>query len=271
MFEKWQNISRKTQESDEYAIKVENLTKTFYIKDDQKMTLRSLFTSMFRQGKSKEFKALDDLNFEIKKGEFVGIIGKNGSGKSTLLKIISGIYSPDNGAKIKVRGKIVPFLELGVGFNHELSGRENIYLNGTILGMTKSYLDNKIDEIIDFAELKEFIENPVKNYSSGMMVRLAFSIAIQADADIYILDEILSVGDENFQRKSLSIINELKQNKKTIIYVSHDMSSVQRLCDRAIFINEHKIHSVGEPSDIIANYRSISLKSSRSEKTKKKK
>lgn len=239
------------------VIKVENLSKSFLIAEDKKNSIRSLFTSRFNQGKSKTFYALKDINFSINSGEFVGIIGRNGSGKSTLLKIIAGIYTPDKGSKIEINGKIVPFLELGVGFNQELSGMENIYLNGTILGMSHDYIDSKLDEIIDFADLREFIYTQVKNYSSGMKVRLAFSIAIQSDADIYILDEVLAVGDTAFQNKSLGAINKLKKEGKTILYVSHSLGSIQQYCDRAILINQTKLIIDGTPNDVIDEYEHV--------------
>lgn len=223
------------------VIKIEHLSKTFYIPEDRKFTLKSLVTSFFKQGRTRKFEALKDINLEIHKGDFVGLIGRNGSGKSTLLKMIAGIYYPDKGSLIKVRGRLVPFLELGVGFNPELSGRENIFLNGTILGMTRQYIKAKYDEIVDFAELREFIEMPVKNYSSGMMVRLAFSIAVQTDADIYILDEILGVGDAAFQKKSIGIINKFIEEGKTLLYVSHDLNSVKKYCNKVAWIKDSTI------------------------------
>ncbi|MEP7104023.1 MAG: ABC transporter ATP-binding protein [Candidatus Dojkabacteria bacterium] len=239
------------------AITIQNVSKTFLLRDDKKETLRSLFSSFFNQGKSRHFKALKNISFEIKKGEFVGVVGKNGSGKSTLLKIIAGIYSPDKGGKVKINGKLVPFLELGVGFNPELSGKENIYLNGTILGMTKKFLDNKLNDIIDFAELREFIDTPVKNYSSGMVVRLAFSIAIQTDADVFLLDEILAVGDLAFQKKSFEVIKRLKQEQKTILFVSHSMQAVRDLCDRAILIDHHELVEDGKPDKVTYIYEQL--------------
>lgn len=242
-----------------YAIKIENVSKSFFIYEDAKFSLRSLFTSLFKQGKTKKFTALDNIDLTIKKGEFVGFVGKNGSGKSTLLKLISGIYAPDKGGKISFNGKMVPFLELGVGFNPELSGRENIFLNGTILGMSKKFLESKFQEIVKFAELENFIDTPVKNYSSGMMVRLAFSIAIQADADIFILDEILAVGDVAFQRKSVNTFMELKKKGKTILFVSHDMSSVKELCDRAILIHRSKVLVDDKPDVVAKKYDEIML------------
>jgi len=241
------------------AISLKNVSKTFKIREDAKFTLRSLFASFFNQGKTRRFKALNNINLDIKKGEFVGIIGKNGSGKSTLLKIIAGIYDADKGSSIKVNGKLVPFLELGVGFNLELSGKENVYLNGTILGMTKKFLDQKYEEIVQFAELWDFMEMPVKNYSSGMIVRLAFSIAIQADAEIYILDEILSVGDTGFQKKSLQTIKNMKIRGKTILFVSHSTGAVKEMCDRAILINEHVIQAEGNPEKVTLIYDKLFL------------
>lgn len=239
------------------AIIVKNLNKTFFLHDDRKSTLRALFSSFFSQGKTREFKALNDINFEIKRGEFVGIVGRNGSGKSTLLKILAGIYNSDKGSTIKIRGTMVPFLELGVGFNPDLSGRENVFLNGTILGMTRSFLEQKFDEIVDFAELRSFIDVPVKNYSSGMMVRLAFSIAIQSNADVYLLDEILAVGDENFQKKSASVIQRLKKEGKTILYISHNMDSVKAYCDRALLIDRYELKMDGNPYLVTEEYRRI--------------
>lgn len=244
-------------DSNEIAIRITNVNKTFMLYEDQKFTLRSLFSSFFRQGKLKKFQPLKDINLEIGKGEFVGIMGKNGSGKSTLLKIIAGIFAPDKGGKVDYLGKLVPFLELGVGFNHDLSGRENIFLNGTILGMSRKFLESKFDEIVDFAEIRDFIDTPVKNYSSGMIVRLAFSIAIQADADIYILDEILSVGDAGFQRKSLAMINEFKKQGKTILFVSHNTGAIAEFCNRAILINESHIIADGDPNEVTRTYNEI--------------
>lgn len=239
------------------ALKLENISKTFYVHEDKKSSMRQMFVSLFNQGKVKAFKALDSINLEVKQGEFLGIVGKNGSGKSTLLKIIAGIYQSDKGGRVRAHGSIVPFLELGVGFNPDLTGKENIYLNGLILGMTRAYIKQQFDEIVRFAELEQFINEPVKNYSSGMMVRLAFSIAIQSDADIYILDEILAVGDLNFQRKSLAVFNELKKKGKTVLFVSHALEAIEQYCDRAILIDDHKLVADGTPADIAAKYRKI--------------
>lgn len=246
-----------TKPNNNWAIKLKNVSKTFYIPEDKKESIKSLFVAMFNQGRTKSFRALKNIDLEIERGEFIGIVGKNGSGKSTLLKIIAGIYNPDRGGKVYVNGKIMPFLELGVGFNPEFSGRQNVFLNGTILGMSRKYIKSKYQQIVEFAELEEFMEMPVKNYSSGMVVRLAFAIAIQSDADIYILDEILAVGDSGFQKKSLAVIKNLKAQGKTVLYVSHGMGSIQELCDRAILIDEHEIKAIGNPEKVSYEYEEL--------------
>jgi len=190
---------------------------------------------------------------DVYPGDFLGIMGRNGSGKSTLLKILAGIYSPTSGS-VKVRGKMVPFLELGVGFNSELSGRENVFLNGIILGLSRSFLNEKYNEIVKFAELEKFMDMPLKNYSSGMQVRLAFSIAIMADADVYILDEVLAVGDIEFQKKCFNIFREYKKKKKTIILVTHSSASVKDFCNRAAFLKDGRLHFYDSIDDVIKAY-----------------
>jgi len=247
------------------VIRISNLNKTFKIHTDKKYSLRQLFSSFLRQGNVVKFKALNNIDLEIVPGEFIGIIGRNGSGKSTLLKIISGIYQGDQGGKVKVFGKVVPFLELGVGFNPELTGKENIYLNGTILGMTKNFIDKNLQEIIDFSELAQFIDEPVKNYSSGMMVRLAFSVAIKAEADIYILDEILAVGDALFQQKCLKVISQIKKRGKTILFVSHDLTSVQKFSDKVVLLDKGEMVYYGNVYRAIKEYERINLSISREE------
>lgn len=239
------------------AIKIENLSKTFYIKESKKETLKSLFTNFFNQGKTKEFKALNNINLEIYKGEFFGIIGHNGSGKSTLLKLIAGIFEPDYGGKIDYLGRLVPFLELGVGFNSELTGKENIFLNGTILGMSLRYLSKKYSEIVEFSEIGEFINMPVKNYSSGMMVRLAFAIAMQSKADIFLLDEVMSVGDAKFQKKSQKVIDQMKSDGKTIVHVSHSMGAIKKYCDRVLVLNQGEMYFLGNPEEAIKAYEEL--------------
>jgi len=239
--------------SQDIAIKIENVSKTFYIPTERKETLKSYFLNPFHKPEKRKFDALKDISFEVKKGEFLGIIGRNGSGKSTLLKILAGIYLPDKG-KVTVNGKIVPFLELGVGFNPELSGRENVFLNGTILGMSKKYLEKKFDEIVDFAEVREFIDMPLKYYSSGMQVRLAFAITTVTDGDIYLMDEVLAVGDTNFRTKCIEVFNNYRKNNKTIILVTHDMDSIEKFCNKAILLKEGSIVTSGYPKDVILKY-----------------
>lgn len=237
-------------------LSVEDVDKVFVIADDELKNLKHIFMQpwkIFNQNK-KIFEALNDITFEVHKGEFIGVVGRNGSGKSTLLKIIAGIYAPDKG-KVEVNGTLVPFLELGVGFNAELSAKENVYLNGTILGMTKKFIKSKYSEIVEFAELKGFMDMPIKYFSSGMTVRLAFSIAIQAKADIYLLDEILSVGDFAFQQKSLGKIKELISSGSTVLFVSHSLDQVEKLCNRAIFIKDSRIEADGEPKEVVEKFK----------------
>ena len=228
-----------TIEESNVVIDADNVTKIFEIPHEKRNTLKSIFMNPFRKITKEQYKALDDISFHIKKGEFVGIIGRNGSGKSTMLKMLAQIYEPTSGT-IKVTGDAVPFLELGVGFNPELSGKENIFLNGTILGMSKKFLWSKYDEIVEFSEIGEFIDLQVKNYSSGMMIRLAFSIAMQAKADIYIMDEVLAVGDGAFQKKSLAKMESLLQSGATIVYVSHSMATIKKYCNRVIVMEHGK-------------------------------
>lgn len=237
-------------------IKIDNLTKTFSIPSEKRDTIKSTLLNVFSPVRKIEFKALDDINLEINQGEFIGFIGSNGSGKSTLLKIIAGIYEPNQG-KVQVNGIVVPFLELGVGFNPDLSARENIFLNGTILGMSRKHLEERYYQILEFAELQKFAEVPIKNLSSGMQVRLAFSIAIQSDADIYILDEVLAVGDQAFQEKSLAEIKNLKAAGKTILYVSHNLDSIQSHCDKAVLLNKGKVVKVGTPEETVEAYENL--------------
>ena len=200
-------------------------------------------------------KVLDGIDLEIKKGEFVGIVGRNGSGKSTLLKLLAGIYYPSAG-EITINGSLVPFIELGVGFNMELSGRENVYLNGAILGFSNSEIDAMYDDIVKFAELGDFMDQKLKNYSSGMQVRLAFSIAIRAKGDILILDEVLAVGDAEFQNKCNDYFESLHGNQ-TMILVTHSMDNVKKFCDRAIMIENGKIACEGKPEKVAKAYEKL--------------
>lgn len=208
-------------------------------------TLKTLKTSKFR--------ALDNLSFDIKSGEAVALIGKNGAGKSTILSLIAGVMKPTSGSVI-VNGSIAPMLELGGGFHFELTGRENIVLNGCLLGFTKKEIQNKIEDIVAFSELGIFIDQPIRTYSSGMLARLGFSIISQMEPDIIIIDEVLAVGDQAFQEKCYSKINEFRTNGVTILLVSHSMSDVQKICDRVLWIEEHRIKAIGTPEEIVPQY-----------------
>jgi len=239
----------------EPIIQVKNLSKSFVIPHQRHDSLVEYLSHPNRIFKpsGEKFTVLKDIDLDVYPGDFLGIMGRNGSGKSTLLKILAGIYSPTSGS-VKVKGKMVPFLELGVGFNSELSGRENVFLNGIILGLSRSFLKEKYDEIVKFAELEKFMDMPLKNYSSGMQVRLAFSIAIMADADIYILDEVLAVGDIEFQKKCFNIFREYKKRKKTIILVTHSSASVKDFCNRAAFLKDGRLHFYDSIDDVIKAY-----------------
>lgn len=237
------------------ALKVQDIHKSFKLPHEQHSGIKQLIVNILKRKHGYETQhVLNDINFEVKKGEFFGIVGRNGSGKSTLLKLIAGIYSPDKGAVI-VNGSLTPFIELGVGFNPELTGRENVFLNGALLGFNRDEMERMYDEIVDFAELERFMDQKLKNYSSGMQVRLAFSIAIRAKSDILVLDEVLAVGDEAFQRKCDVYFQSIKDdNTKTIILVTHSMGTVKRYCDRAIMISEGRIVASGTPDDVTNKY-----------------
>lgn len=239
----------------EIAISVQGVYKDFLLPHERKNSVKSMFTGMFRSGKStvERQHALDDISFDIKKGEFFGIVGRNGSGKSTLLKILAGIYQPTHGA-VSHTGKLVPFIELGVGFNPELTGRENVYLNGALLGFSEKAIEAQYDDIVRFAELERFMDQKLKNYSSGMQVRLAFSLATRAEADILLVDEVLAVGDADFQRKCFDYFRTLKRQKKTVVFVSHDMSAVREYCDRAVFIEKSQLIEEGDANKIATAY-----------------
>lgn len=238
------------------AIKVSGLRKTFQLPTERAWGLKQAIFNRLRGIKGyTEQKVLDGIDLEIKKGEFVGIVGRNGSGKSTLLKIIAGIYYPSAG-EVWINGRLVPFIELGVGFNFELTGRENVYLNGAMLGFSNSEIDAMYDDIVEFAELKDFMDQKLKNYSSGMQVRLAFSVAIRAKGDILILDEVLAVGDADFQKKCNDYFESL-HGKQTVILVTHSMENVLKFCDRAIMIENGKIMSEGSPKKVAKAYESL--------------
>ncbi len=246
------NITQKKL-SKEIAIAVRNVSKSFRIPHEKITTLRGMAISAFKKNTYEEFFALDDVSFDVKKGEFFGIIGRNGSGKSTLLKILADIYTPDKGS-VEVNGKISPFLELGIGFNPELSGCDNIYLNATVLGLTKKEIDAKFDDIVKFSGLERFIDQKLKNYSSGMQVRLAFSVSIHANRDILLMDEVLAVGDNNFQKKCINIFKNYRAHNKTVVLVTHDISTVRKYCDRALLLHNGKVLEVGDVDKVCDAY-----------------
>lgn len=241
------------------AVSVKKVSKNFHYTSARAGTLKSLLTGILKP-RAEEFSdiqhALQDVSFEIKKGEFFGIVGRNGSGKSTLLKMIAGIYQPNKG-QIQVSGKLVPFIELGVGFNPELTGRENVYLNGALLGFSRKEIDQQYQEIVEFAELEKFMDQQLKNYSSGMQVRLAFSMAVRAKADVLLIDEVLAVGDADFQRKCYEYFKRLKKEQKTVIFVSHDMAAVQEYCDKVALIEKSKLVAVSTPVNVTQMYRQL--------------
>ncbi len=239
--------------SDEIAIKVHDLHKSFDLAENKSNSVKQLLVNAGKKSKKHRQKVLDGIDFEIKKGEFFGIVGRNGSGKSTLLKLLAGVYTPDSGAVV-VNGNLTPFIELGVGFNHELSGRDNVYLSASLLGFTRKQVDEIYDEIVDFAELHDHMDKKLKNYSSGMQVRLAFSIAVKAKNDILIFDEVLAVGDEAFQRKCMGVFEEYRRNKQTVILVTHSMENVRKLCTRALMLSGGKIKLIGSVEKVSNAY-----------------
>lgn len=243
---------------DDVAITVQSVYKDFVLPHERVSSVKSLFTGVTKRSRNRETQqhALKDISFEIKKGEFFGIVGRNGSGKSTLLKILAGIYQPTSG-KVSSTGKLVPFIELGVGFNPELSGRENVYLNGAMLGFSEKEVKAMYDDIVGFAELEQFMDQKLKNYSSGMQVRLAFSMATRSNADILLIDEVLAVGDADFQRKCFEYFRKLKRDKKTVVFVSHDMEAIREYCDRAVLIEQNAVQSIGQTADVTQQYAKL--------------
>ena len=248
-----------SREEKENAIVVKDIYKTFRLPHENHSGLKQLTLGLFQKDRKKGYesqKVLKGVSFEIKKGDFFGIVGRNGSGKSTLLKLLAGIYTPDSGG-VDIRGSLIPFIELGVGFNPELTGRENVFLNGALLGLSRDEMQTMYDDIVEFAELEDFMDQKLKNYSSGMQVRLAFSIAIRADADILLLDEVLAVGDEAFQRKCFNYFAELKKRKRTVILVTHSMDAVQQFCNKALMIEKGEVVALGNPAAIAQKYREL--------------
>jgi ABC-type polysaccharide/polyol phosphate transport system ATPase subunit len=240
------------------AIEVDHISKSFKIPHEQQTTFKELFLHPLRRPSFEVNQALQELTFEVAEGEMLGIIGPNGSGKSTLLKLIAGIYKPDGGA-IRVNGKLSPFIELGVGFNPELNARDNVEVNGTLLGLSRRDLQERFDEILAFAELERFVDQKLKNFSSGMLTRLAYSTAIQVPFDILLLDEVLAVGDQSFQQKCYDTFQEMRRGGKTIVFVSHDLASVVRWCDRVLLLRGGAAEILGPPAEVVGRYNEESV------------
>jgi ABC-type polysaccharide/polyol phosphate transport system ATPase subunit len=236
------------------AIEVSGVSKSFRIPHEQRMYFKEYFLHPFRRVTYERNDALKDVSFSIDPGEFFGIFGPNGSGKSTLLRILAGIYMPDRG-RVRVNGLLSPFIELGVGFNLELNARENILINATLAGLTKREVDKKLDEILAFAELERFVDQSLKNYSSGMLMRLAYSIAVQIPFDVLLLDEVLAVGDESFQEKCFRTFERFKDEGKTVVFVSHSLELMQRFCDRTLLLQGGLVRAIGPADEVVEVYR----------------
>ena len=239
--------------NEEYAIIVEDVHKTFSVYLDKANTIKEKLLFLFSRNRKEKREVLKGINLKIKKGESVALIGVNGGGKSTLLKLMTKIIYPNKG-KITINGKLTSLLELGAGFHPDFSGRENIYFNASIFGLTKKEIDDRLEDIIEFSELKDYIDNPVRTYSSGMFMRLAFSVAINVNADILLIDEILFVGDQHFQDKCYRKMKELTQQGKTMVFVTHSLQSVSDLCNRAVWLHEGKIQLDGNSQEVIQKY-----------------
>jgi ABC-type polysaccharide/polyol phosphate transport system ATPase subunit len=240
------------------AIRVEDLHKSFRIPTQRVDSLKERAVHPFASREYRELHALDGISFEIRQGEFFGIVGRNGSGKSTLLKLLASIYRADSG-RIQIAGRLAPFIELGVGFNQELTARENVVLNGVMMGLTPKEVRERQDSVIDFAELHDFADLKLKNYSSGMLVRLAFSVMLEADADVLLIDEVLAVGDASFQQKCADAFHQMKAEGKTIVLVTHDMNAVEEYCHRALLLADGKVQFVGDPAEAGRDYLKLNF------------
>ena len=236
------------------AIQVAGVSKTFRIPHEQRTFLKEYFLHPFSRLSYERNEALKDVTFSVEAGEFFGVIGANGGGKSTLLRILAGIYVPDSG-RVRVNGLLSPFIELGVGFNIELTARDNIRMNGTLAGLTKCELDERFDDILEFSELERFVDQKLKNYSSGMLVRLAYSIAIQIPFDVLLLDEVLAVGDQAFQEKCFGTFDRFKEEGKTVVFVSHALGLMERFCDRCLLLQSGTVQALGSPHEVADLYR----------------
>ena len=243
-------------------IKIENVSMRFNLGIEKNFSLKQFFINIFKIKKKeskKEFWALKNINFEVEKGEVVGFVGSNGAGKSTLLKIVAGVMKPTKGT-VEVHGNICPMIELGAGFDMDLTARENIYLNGAVLGYSKQFIDSKFEEIVDFSELREFLDAPVRNFSSGMITRLAFSVATIVQPEILIVDEILSVGDIAFKQKSGDKMREMINGGTTVLFVSHSLSEIISICDRVIWIKNGAMEMIGNPKEVCDAYEKDAIK-----------
>jgi ABC-2 type transport system ATP-binding protein len=240
------------------AIRVKDLDKSFRIPTQRVDSLKERAVHPFASRDHRELHALNAVSFEIRRGEFFGIVGRNGSGKSTLLKLLASIYRADSGS-IEIAGRLAPFIELGVGFNHDLTARENVVLNGVMMGLTPREMRRRLDAVIDFAELRDFADLKLKNYSSGMMVRLAFSVMLEADADVLLIDEVLAVGDASFQQKCADAFHQMKVEGKTIVLVTHEMGAVESYCHRAMLISDGDIKHVGDPAEVSREYLKLNF------------
>lgn len=247
--------------SNEPAVIVEDIYKSFRLPHEQHSGLKQAIVGLFRRNRKKGYetqRVLEDVSFTVEKGDFFGVVGRNGSGKSTLLKLLAGIYAPDQGL-VQVNGSLTPFIELGVGFNPELTGRENVFLNGALLGFSRAEMEAMYDGIVEFAELDNFMDQKLKNYSSGMQVRLAFSIAVRAKSDVLLIDEVLAVGDAAFQEKCFNYFYELRKSDTTVIFISHDRGALERFCTKGVLIDKGKIVEFGKIDKVLNRYNEVVL------------
>jgi ABC-2 type transport system ATP-binding protein len=246
-------------EAEPVVIEARGVSKSFRLSVNKIGSLKELVTT-FSQSDYKELRALQDVSFEVRRGEFFGIVGRNGSGKSTLLKVLASIYAADRG-KVRMAGRLAPFIELGVGFNPELTARENVELNGVMMGLERREARGRLGAVLEFAELEEFVDMKLKNYSSGMLVRLAFSVMIQSDAEILLIDEVLAVGDAAFQQKCADVFHEMRDSERTVILVTHDMGAVEHYCHRAMLMHDGEVKAVGDPGEVARRYLRLNFES----------